>query len=127
MPREINRGKNDKGLTLIELLIIITIIGILAAIAIPQFNQYKLRMYNNDAKANLHNIYLACKAYWADNAGSDPCSIDIAKQEPYGFNPSTNVVVTVTPDKNIETDFEATAKHNISNTTYTIDENDNIS
>ena len=127
MLRELNRSKNERGLTFIELLIVIAIIAILAAIAMPQFNQYKLRMYNNDAKANLHNIYLACKAYWTDNAGSDPCSIDIAKQEPYGFNASTNVLVTITPGKDIETEFEATAKHNTSSTTYTIDENDNIS
>ena len=127
MPRKLNRGDKEKGLTLIELLIIITIIGILAAIAIPQLSQYKLRMYNNDAKASLHGIYLACKAYWSDNAGSNPCSIDIVKQEPYGFNAPINVVITVTPGKDIETNFEATAKHNTSNATYTIDENDNIS
>ena len=124
MTGKLNHSLNEKGLTLIELLIVLTIIGILAAIAIPQFNQYKLRMYNNDAKANLHNIYIACKAYWADNA-SDTCSIEIVKQEPYGFSPSTNVVVSVT--KGAETGFTATAKHNSSNMTYTIDENDNIS
>ena len=65
--------KSPKGFTLLELLIVIAIIGILAAIAIPQFNSYKQRAYDTDSKANLHNIFLACKAYWADYEGSHEC------------------------------------------------------
>ena len=114
--------KNEKGLTFLELFIVIAIIGILSVIAIPQFNQYKLRMHNNVAKTNLQNIYIACKIYWAGNTDNKPCSIEIIKQEPYGFNASTNVTVTFTPGKDIKSNFEATAKHNTSNATYTIDE-----
>jgi len=127
MLSKISQAKNEKGFTLIELLIVIAIIGILAIIAIPQFSQYKLRMYNSDAKANVHNIYLACKAYWADNAGSDACSVAIAKQSSYGYIQSENVEVTVTSGTDTETDFEATASHSGSSTTYTVDESGTIS
>ena len=68
--KRISNWKNEEGFTLIELLIVIAIIGILAAIAIPQFNQYKARAHDTASKSDLHNLYLACKAFWADN-GSD--------------------------------------------------------
>ncbi|MBT5985787.1 MAG: prepilin-type N-terminal cleavage/methylation domain-containing protein, partial [Nitrospina sp.] len=66
--------KREGGFTLIELLIVIAIIGILAAIAIPQFNQYKARAYDTASKSDLHNIYLACKAYWSDNGSDQSCT-----------------------------------------------------
>ena len=120
------RVRGEKGFTLIELLIVIAIIGILAAIAIPQFSAYKNRAYQSDAKGNLHNIYLACKAYWADNVGSDVCTTTIATGTTYGWVGSTGVEVLI--PVGLEATFSATAQHgsDASNTTYTMDSNGNI-
>jgi hypothetical protein len=52
------------------------------------------RAYDSDAKANLHNIYLACKAYWADSGSSNACNVDIFTLTTYGYIQSADVVVS---------------------------------
>ena len=59
--------KDERGFTLIELMIVIAIIGILAAIAIPQFNAYRARSYNAGSNTDIRNIMTAQEAYFIDH------------------------------------------------------------
>jgi len=59
--------QNKKGFTLIELLIVVAIIIILAAIAIPQFNSYRIRGYNASSISDIKNARSAEEAFYCDH------------------------------------------------------------
>ena len=56
-------SRNQKGFTLIELMIVVVIIGILAAIAIPNFIAMQNRAKEGSTKANMHTLQLAAEDY----------------------------------------------------------------
>jgi len=65
--RKTQRHKKQKGFTLIELLVVVAIVGILSAIAIPQFAAYRARAFNASVESDARNAAAAQEAYFIDN------------------------------------------------------------
>ena len=85
-------NKNDKGFTLIELMIVVAIIGILAAIAIPQFNKYRIKAFNASALSDAKNVQLAEEGLYTDyqlygdsGTGGAQAIVDSNSVSPYLF------------------------------------------
>ena len=110
-------NKNEKGFTLIELMIVIAIIGILAAIAIPQFSAYRTRSYNSSANADLRNACTAQEAYFVDE-GTYTSSVGNLTGSAYGLYTSKDVTVTCNSGTPIY--YNMSARNSSGDITYTV-------
>ena len=63
----LSKLRSKKGFTLIELMIVVAIIGILAAIAIPNFLRFQAKSKQSEAKTNLGGIFTAQISYFGEN------------------------------------------------------------
>jgi len=54
---------------------------------------YAERMYNSVSKSDLQNVYLACEAFWQEKGSKQNCTVEIARQDQYGYQQSPQVVI----------------------------------
>ncbi|HEV8305935.1 MAG TPA: prepilin-type N-terminal cleavage/methylation domain-containing protein [Gemmatimonadales bacterium] len=80
---------NSRGFTLIELLIVVVIIGILAVLAVPKFNNTKEKTYVAQMKSDLRNLATAEEAYFYDHTTYTPSLVLLNN-----FQPSSGVTIT---------------------------------
>jgi prepilin-type N-terminal cleavage/methylation domain-containing protein len=112
----LSRFHKREGFTLIELMIVIAIIGILAAIAIPQFSAYRTRSYNSAAQSDLRNLATAQEAYFVDENTYGNVIDDLASGT-YGYQQSGRVIVSTSGDNQ---SYTITAYHETGDKTYTL-------
>ena len=106
----LNKKRDERGFTLIELMIVIAIIGILAAIAIPQFSSYRKRAYNSAAESDLKNAATAEEAYFVDHQ-------EYGTQDKLALNTSENMTLTAKGNANT---YIIVASHSAGDKTYTL-------
>ena len=66
------RGSEDRGFTMIELLVVVVIIGVLVAIAVPVYLNYRKGAANKSAASDVRGAITAVEQYYTDNGNAYP-------------------------------------------------------
>jgi type IV pilus assembly protein PilA len=122
MIRIYNKKRSQRGFTIMELLFIVLILSLLAAIAIPQFVAYRTRAYNASANVAVKSAYQATQAFFSVSPGG---TVSVSLLSVYGYNANVSIILTLGGAGKI-VNFTLQAIHSGGSSTFTIDERGDI-
>lgn len=86
------RISSNSGMTLLELLVVIAVIGILAAISMQEFNNHRRRAIDSSMRGELRNAAMAMESYYAENLEYPNSLTSILL---VGYRNTANVTLTI--------------------------------
>jgi type IV pilus assembly protein PilA len=98
------RGQEDRGFTMIELLVVVVIIGVLVAIAVPVYLNYRKGAANKSAASDVRGAITAVEQYYTENNNTYPdnnASTGIGVNVDLKTGATTKGVITVSPGNRV--------------------------
>ena len=102
------RLNTEEGFTLIELMVVVLIIAVLVAIAIPSFLGFRNRAQDRSAQADIRNTLLGEKAVWTDSGAFTETEADLK-----AFEPTLVVNTSAAADPGVFVDMSVATNNNV--------------
>ncbi len=118
MIRGYYKKRGQRGFTIIELLYIVLILSLLAAIAIPQFVAYRTNAYNAAANVAVRSAYTAAESFFSDSPGG---TVSVSLLSVYGYNANVSIILTLGGAGKI-VNFTLQAVHSGGSSSFTVDQ-----
>jgi type IV pilus assembly protein PilA len=101
-------ARNTHGFTLLELLVVTSIIGILASIAIPQYASYRARGFDSIVEAQVRHVATGQEAYFVDNGQYAP---DVTSLEHMAIEDGISITIAAGNTGSLQTSFRIHGSH----------------